>query len=318
MTNLIVNFPSLFSVRSFAITSIALLSLFLMQCKKESEQLAPQISLIFETGCTTDGAIVAIGKPIKFKVQVIGQDANITNFTVKKVYGSVTKTVLDEGMNTEGFTRDLTFYQSVEEQVVWTLAVMDRNRTEASVSITVNKDPNSQFGGIYEFPSIRMGYQSCTSFGHFFLPVMNKVYYLDSAEMNQNLVDILVYFNYRDDNGIMKPSPTFSSPGEETTATGELYELYYPNLTGWTTRNYTKYDIRAINGVTDAGFNNAHNDSLLIVSYDDVWGKKKYKWAYAGTFIPIQTATGKRGIIKVLEADTMETGTILFSLKLQM
>jgi hypothetical protein len=318
ITTKIRRFLSFFSVRFFAFTSIALLSLILIQCKKDSEPLPPQISLIFEAGCTNDGDVVAVGKPIKFKVQVTGTDANITNFTIKKTYSGITKTVLDEGMNTEGFTRELTFYQSIEEQVVWTLAVMDRNRTEASVSITVNKDPNSLFGGIYEFPSIIMGYQSCTSYGHFFLPLVDKVYYVDSAAMYQNLVDVLVYFNYRDDNGIMKPSPTFSSPGEEPTATGELYELYYTDLTSWTTRNYTKYDIRAVNDVTADGFDNAHNDSLLIVSYDDVWGKKKYKWACAGTFIPIQTAAGKRGIIKVLEADTVETGTIRFALKLQM
>ena len=318
MKNLVSNFRKLLSLRLFAIVIVAISSLILMQCKKESEPLPPVISLVFDAGYTHDGDIVAIGKPIKFKVQATGADANITNFTVKKVYGGVTKTVLDEGMNIEGFTRDLTFYQSIEEQVVWTLAVMDRNRNEASVSITVNKDPNSQFGGIYEFPSIRMGYQSCTSYGHFFLPLMDKVFYTDSAAMYQNLVDILVYFNYREDNGIMKPSPTFSSPGEETTPTTELYTDYYPTLTSWTTRNYTKYDIRAVNGVTAVGFDNAHNDSLLIVSYDDVWGKKKYKWAYAGTFIPIQTAAGKRGIIRVLEADTVETGTVRFALKLQM
>jgi hypothetical protein len=73
-----------------------------------------------------------------------------------------------------------------------------------------------------------------------------------------------------------------------------------------------------VNGVTKEAFDNAHNDSLLIVSYDDVWGKKKYKWAMPGLFIPFQTAAGKKGIVHVIEADTVPEGSILFALKIQL
>lgn len=287
-------------------------------CKKETEPAGPEIRLVFDPGYTTEGATVAIGKAIRFKVEASGPDANLTNFTVKKLYGGITKTVLDSGLNSASFSTGLTFYQGVEDQVEWQLSVMDRNRNEATVSLTVYKDPNSTFGGIYEFNHIKMGYQSNTAFGHYFLPLLNKVFFDDSAALNQDKTDILVYFNFREDNGVMLPSPTFSSPGEETSASGELYDLYYPALTSWTTRNYTKYDIRVENGLTEELFNQAHNDSLLIVSYDDVWGKKKYKWAIAGTLIPLQTASGKKGIILVEQADLEESGTITFSLKLQM
>ena len=181
-----------------------------------------------------------------------------------------------------------------------------------------SKDPNSQFGGILEFSNIKLGYQDNTQFGHFFLPKLAKVYFGDSAALFQDKVDIAVYFNYREDFGQLKPSPTFSSPGEEISATGEMYDLYYPFLKNWNVRNYTKYDIRALNGITSELYNNAHNDSLLIVSYDDVWGKRKYKWAVAGTFIPFQTADGKKGIIRVDNADFSEQGTITFSMKIQM
>ncbi len=288
-----------------------------IQCKREDDPQPPQIRLVFESGFALDGDTLEIGKPIRFKVEAEGVDANLTNFTVKKLYNGTTKTVLDSGLNSAGFNTSLTFYQGVEESVVWQLSVMDRNRMESFVSITIYKDPASQFGGIYEFENIRMGYQLNTLYGHFFLPLMNKVYFEDSASMYQDQVDILVYFNYREDLGVLKPSPTFSSPGEETSANGELYDDYYPFLKNWNVRNYTKYDIRASNGITEELFENCHHDSLLIVSYDDVWGKKKYKWAYPGTFIPIQTSTGKKGIIKVLEAEETESGSIAFSLKIQ-
>lgn len=85
----------------------------------------------------------------------------------------------------------------------------------------------------------------------------------------------------------------------------------------WQTRNYTKYDIRANNGVTQQAFADAHNDSLLIVSYDDVWGKRKYKWAVAGTFIPFMTQQGKKGLIRVIQADEQAAGIIEFEMKIQ-
>ncbi len=313
---------SIFSVLyAQAFKCFILCSFFLLLfagCKNDEDLRPPVISLIFESNTAHDGDTASIGQALKFKVQAEGLDANLTNFTVKKLFSGTAKTVLDSGMNSAGFVTSLTFYQNVENEVEWQFAVMDRERNEASVSLKIYKDPNSQFGGIYEFANIRMGYQLNTTYGQYFLPLLNKVYFADSAAMFQSQVDFLTYFNWKDDNGILKPSPTFSAPGEEPSATGELYDLYYPYLTGWATRNYTKFDIRADNGVTAPGFDNAHNDSLLIVSYDDVWGKKKYKWAKDGTFIPFLTAAGKKGIIHVHQADHDTTGSILFSMKIQM
>jgi hypothetical protein len=244
--------------------------------------------------------------------------ANITNFTVKKHFGNEVKTVLDSGLNSTGFVKDFVFYQGIEDRVEWRLSVMDRNRNEESVAINLYKDANSTFGGIAVYPAIRLGYQSSLLHGHFFLPGLGQVFFEDTASMHQDLTDILVYFNHSEDQGVLKPSPTFSSPGEESSGTGMLYNEYYPFLKGWTIRNYTKWDIRAVNGITAEAYHNAHHDSLLIVSYDDVWGKKKYKWAMPGLFIPFQTSAGKRGIIHVIEADTVPNGSIRFSMKIQL
>ena len=297
---------------------ITVIAISLYSCKKEKDEvIMPTISLVFDSGTTQNGDTVEIGKSLFFKVVVTAPDINITNFTIKKLTDTSTKTVLDSGLNSGSFSSQHIYYQSIEDVATWTFTVMDRERNTASTSIKIYKDPNSQFGGIIEYTEITLGYQLNTTNGHFFLPSTGNVYFSDSAALYQELVDVLTYFNYREDNGVNLPSPTFSSPGEETSATGELYDTYYTFLPDWTTRNYTKYDIRVVNGVTDELFQNAHNDSLLIVSYDDVYGKKKYKWAIAGTFIPFQTAAGKRGIIKVLEADFAETGIIKFSMKIQ-
>jgi len=312
-------------LQKLATRKIALLSVFVIgsivifnSCKGESEPLMPEIYLEVVSDYTHDGDTVAVGGSLTFRIVAEGPEANITNFTVKKEYQGTVKTVMDSGLNSAGFTLDKTFYQSVEDDAVWIFAVQDRNKNTAETSLRIFKDPNSSFGGIIEYPSITLGYQQNTDMPHFFLPATGDLYEQDSASMFQGLVDVLVYYYESEDNGVLLPSPTFSSPGEDASAVGYLYEEHYPYLVDWETQNYTKWDIRADNGVTSEDFENAHNDSLLIVSYDDVWGKKKYKWATDGIIIPFMTADGKKGIVKVLDAEHAEDGQISFAMKIQM
>ncbi|MBE9467323.1 MAG: hypothetical protein IMY72_03255 [Bacteroidetes bacterium] len=297
--------------------SIIILSAIISSCKKEEDNTPPTISFELISGTNNDGDTISIGDALHFRISTNAGDANITNFTVKKVTENETKTVLDSGLNSIGFVVDETYYQGVEDTVDWTFSIMDRNRMQSSIKMKIYKDPNSQFGGIIEFPEIKLSYQLNTEIGHFFLPLSNKIYLEDSASLFQEEVDILVYFNYKEDNGELKPSPTLSSPGEDVNFKGDLYNEYYPFLKNWDIRNYTKYDIRAENGVTADKYDSAHNDSLIIVSYGDVWAKKKYKWVCDGTIIPFQTTSGKKGLINVLHADTIETGCITFSIKMQ-
>ncbi len=309
-----------FRLCSLAIPTLILFGFSIMfsSCKGEPDPLMPEISLIFEDGLTNDGDTALVGAQLKFKIVVNGPEANITNFTVKKEVNGTLKTVMDSGLNSAGFTLNKTFYQSVEDEAIWVFAIQDRNKNIAQVSLKIYKDPNSEFGGIIEYPEIILGYQDNADMPHFFLPSTGDSYSQDSASLFQALVDVLVYFNYREDNGVLLPSPTFSSPAEEESATGDLYDLYYTYLSGWTTRNYTMWDIRADNGVSADDFENAHNDSLLIVSFDDVWGKKKYKWANEGVIIPFMTADGKKGIVKVFDSENSEDGTISFAMKIQL
>lgn len=287
--------------------------IFFPSCEKDNSRNPPTLELLTAENTTADGAIVEIGKPLVFKIKAEGFDANITNFTVKILAKGAYRTVLDSGLNARNFEVTETFYQGVDDTAKWIFSVMDKNRLEAFAELTIYKDPNSTFGGIFHYPSIKMGMDQNTEFGHFFSPSTGNVWMQDTAQLNQPLVDVLVYFKMSEDNGVLTPSPTFSSPGETENGAFE----FYPYLADWETLNYTKYDIRAENGVTNQAFDDAHNDSLLIVSYDDAWGKRKFKWAYTGTILPFMTAGGKKGIIRVTYADTVATGVIEFEIKIQ-
>ncbi|MEI7980461.1 MAG: hypothetical protein WCI71_02340 [Bacteroidota bacterium] len=283
----------------------------IVSCKKDKYPVPPAVSLKSGSGYTPDGAVVKVGAPLKFGIMATGNDANITNLVVKKIMPDGTvKVVLDSGLNSSGFIIDKIFYQGVEEEAQWTIQIMDKNRLFATTAITILKDPNSSWGGIFEFGRIIMGYQNNSSYGQFLIPATGKVFFADSAALNQSLIDIITYFF--DDENI--PSPTFSSPGE----LGGGITTYYPQIGQWSTLRYTKWDI-SVDGdpIPTASFDACHNDSLLIVSYDDVWGKRKFKWADAGKVIPFMTASGKKGLVMVLSADHDPAGKIEFALKIQ-
>jgi len=290
-----------------------ILAMMLSSCEKDEVRTPPQIMLLSDTVYTPNGAVVEIGQSLKFGIVASGNEANITNFTIRIRSAGNERTVLDSGMNVGSFAVDETFFQGVEDTAEWVFSVMDKNRLISSTSIIIYKDPNSTFGGIRHYSSIVIGMDENNQAGHFFAPSTGNVWMQDSAMMNQDLVDVLIYFKMSEDNGVLKPSPTFSSPGETENGAFE----FYPSLAEWETLNYTKYDIRADNGVTHEAFDNAHNDSLLIVSYDDVWGKRKYKWATAGIIIPFITNSGKKGLIRVIQADEFADGIIEFEMKIQ-
>ncbi|MCX6306248.1 MAG: hypothetical protein NT040_14890 [Bacteroidetes bacterium] len=292
------------------VLGILLLVVAIASCKKDENPVPPVITLMSGAEYTSDGAIVAVGGKLRFGISASAKDANITNLVVKKIMPDGTvKVVLDSGLNSTGFNVNETFYQGIEDEARWTFQVMDKNRQFATTAITLYKDPASTWGGILDYPFIVMGFQNSTTHGQFLVPSTGKVFFADSAAMNQNLVDIITYY-YVDGT----PSPTFSSPGE----TGGGITEYYPAVGQWTVKNYTKYDISVdTDPVPVAAFDACHNDSLLIVSYDDVWGKRKFKWAEPGVVIPFLTSSGKKGLIRVLSVENDPAGTTTFAMKIQ-
>lgn len=286
----------------------------LLSCKKDEEMKPPVINFKSGATYTQNDDIVAIGNPLRFGIQATGVSESITNFTIKKELEDGTViTVMDTALFSMSLDIDKTFYQNVEPLVIWKFSVMDRNRMSAEISMHVNKDPNSTFGGIYYYPSITMGFQNNNDYGHFLDPSTGLVYETDSATIYQDLIDILTYYK-NDEN----PScPVLSSAGEMDNYSTDA-KTFYPIIETWNNRNYTLWDISVDDDpISFDAFDNAHNDSLLIVSYDPVWGKKKFKWATDGKVIPFLTAGGKLGLAKIIHADDSDAGEIEMSIKIQ-
>lgn len=302
------------------VLSILVLTAVIFACKKDDEtKLPPTISIKTSEEYTPNGAIVEVGRKLTFGIKASGSSENITNFTIsKRLNNGLTTPVFDTALYNMNIDIDKIFYQNVEDTVTWIFKVMDRNRMTAYASLVVYKDPNSQFGGIHYYPLIILGYQDNTVYNHFLNAQTGTVLSNVDADANPNLIDIMSY-QYLDSDGIL--TPAFSSPGEMDNFS-TYPQTFYPIITGWSVRNYTKWDISLDNGnnapLTASDFDSAQNDSLLIVSYHDIWGKKKFKYVTAGKIIPFMTSAGKKGLIKVLHADNVDgTGRLEFSMKIQ-
>ncbi len=288
----------------------------LYSCNKDKENdMPPAINFLAGEKFIKNNDTAKIGNALRFGIQARGTDSEITNFVIKKIMPDNSYTVvMDTGLYSMSLELEKVFYQNVEDVLDWTFVVMDKNRLSSQISLRVYKDPDSEFGGIIYYPSITMGYQNSTEFGQFLDLKKNHVYFEDSAQLLQSDIEMLAYFVEDED----LPSPVFSSPGEYDNFSLEA-SVFYPSIPDWTVRNFTLWDISVDNEpISTTDFNNCQNDSLIIVSYNEVWAKKKFKWASNGNVIPFQTINGNKGLIKVIRADEFDTGSIEFSLKMQL
>ncbi|MDD3876614.1 MAG: hypothetical protein PHT69_08335 [Bacteroidales bacterium] len=287
--------------------------IFMYSCK-EKELQPPVIN--FKTGSqyTQNGDVVEVGHQLLFGIQARSDNSEITNFTIKKrLEDGTVIPVMDTALYSNYMDIDKKYFQNVESKVTWIFTVMDRDRLTAQLSMDVFKDPNSQFGGIFYFPSIKLGFQNNTSYGQFLNPFDGTVYKADSSHLYQEEIEILCYFK----NDDTPPGPALSSPGEMDNFSTDAQTIY-PTIVNWQTRNYTLWDISVEdNPIPVQAFDAAQNDSLLIVSFDPIWGKKKFKWATAGKIIPFQTSGGKLGLIKVISSDNTDSGYMEIALKIQ-
>ncbi|HPE86693.1 MAG: hypothetical protein EOL88_04005 [Bacteroidia bacterium] len=303
-------------MKQFILCALCVPVLIFFSCGRE--KYSPPL-LSIET-ITPQNAVesVSIGDAIVFTIDVQAtSEVNITNLLITTTVNDAVITKLDSGMNTAGLHVTKTYYQSTRHDASWCVQVMDRERNIVRETFFVKGNPDSQYGPIEEYSGIQLAMQEKTDGHSWFSTLDGHCISRDSGSFFQSDIDILCYFKYSINNGVNTPSPTFSSPGEEASATGELYDLFYPELTEWNHRNYTKWDISASNGITAQKYLACHNDSLLIHSYNDAMGKKKYKWVKPGLYIPIQTARGQHGIVHIISADTVPRGIITFDLKIQ-
>jgi len=280
----------------------AILVSFSFACETNETKLniAPVLSLKSTEGYTAADAFVAAGAKFKLGIQATANGG--ANLTQLLVYSNNTS-VLDFAFNASTLDKDAEFTKAEIEDEKFSIIVRNAESLSDTISLNIKKE-GVKYGEIVEFSSIMLGGQHNTNVGAFG-SLQNGLVYLQSiASTNQSLIDLAYYYNSTDLN-------TLAAPGSNLTG-------IYPSTNSpetWEVKN-TSYYSRAVLNISADAFSKCKNDSLIIANaFTD--GGRKAKGLAVGQIWGIQTQKGKKGLIKVLEVNGTETGTVKIAVKIQ-
>ncbi len=292
MKNLIV----LFIVLSVVVSSCS---------KKNSDYLPPIIEFGNGVGIVSGDTTLKLGEPFNVKVMAENPNVNLTNFIIKVETGSVSEVFLDSGMNTPKLSYQKTLIKGIEDNEKWIFIIRDRDGKSSEISLTVSMDTSSSFGNINYYPDITLGAQN-NGLPSFFSIDQNTSYFLSSAFLNQDVIDLCYYYDFVDTD-----KNTIASPGaniDESVYMGEY------GLNNWTIRRTSRFKIA---NVSVEDFQNASNDSLLIAAHGQSDGNRKAKNLQEGNLFAFKNEEGKIGIFMVNSIVGTDEGIVNISIKVQ-
>jgi hypothetical protein len=287
-------------INLFITASVIMLGSFITGCKDEGNADAiPLIRQLPVDGIIVSDTALPPGGSVVISLDASGGRSNITYFGISMNDGE-THFVLDSGLNNP----DLHFIQPIfkgnSPEEVWTFTIMNRDRQKSSVTVLLTKALVSQWGHIITYDPVILGAQGNTDTGGFYSLSTGQVRTYQQAEANQANTDLIYYFGTYE--------ATFSSPMESDAPS------WFPGLDAWTIRNETRYDTTSL---SSSAFSGVTNDSLILVSYEPVNGKRKAKYLLPGMVVSFRNQAGKTGLILVRNVVPGETGKVECAIKVQ-
>lgn len=250
-------------------------------------------------GIITYDTALPPGGSLMVSIEALGGGSNITYFGISMFDGQQ-HFVLDSGMNHPNlsFVQPIFKGNSVEE--IWTFSIMNRKREKASIQLHLSKANVISWGKINIFDPVILSAQGSSTPGSFLSLSDGSVFDYPYAEAHQSATDMIYY------TGLYES--TFSSPAESEAPD------HFPGLLNWTLRNETRYDTTAL---TSNDFYLSSNDSLALVSYEPVNGKRKAKNLEKGMIVAFRNQAGKAGLILVKDILPGTDGKIECAIKIQ-
>ena len=284
--------------------------LILFSCKKENDFRKPTVILNTGYQYVKPNSKIQTGASMKFGIIAAGIDGTLTNIKITKITKIDTIVQFDKGVwiGGNGIDTFFTFSKSSADYETWIFSVMNSNRDTASTRIKVLKAEGSVYGVINYYPSITLGLQNNTN-PHFLNLISGQIYDNSNISGHEQEIDLTAIYYFTSG----KPSPTLTCPGY-TSIVG-----YYPEILNWTVKNNIQYDYYSADNllISSKTFDLATNDSTLTASFrpQNISGWCKY--CDTGKVIPFKTAAGKYGLVKIIKADQIESGTIEIAIKIQ-
>jgi hypothetical protein len=297
--------------RTLQLSLLFILTLCITSCKQDEEINRASVILKTGTAYTSPGEVVSPGGKINIGVLASGAGTALTYLRIERIVGQDTSVQLDRGIyaGTEGYDEDFSFPKGSAESEIWRVLVMNADRDTATASLRVIKGEGVNYGPIYHYGPLEVGMQNSVSTASYLDLTNGVIYDAVSVSGNEASIDLVPYFYIT--SGL--PSPTLTCPGY-TSAVG-----YYPVFNNWTVKNTTLFDYYTSDNslVSPAQFDASLNDSLLVTAYNPSKVSGNCKYAYADRVIPFKTWQGKYGMIKILQADESEEGSVIMEIKIQ-
>jgi len=292
---------SKFSLISFIVVAV---SLIFLSCNK-NESDPPVIYFETSSGLVYHDVVLPAGT--NFNVRLVAEmgDVSITNIVIKNTHDGQVVDYFDTGVNNEQIVISKILTKSVYSSETWTFIAIDKNGKNARVSFTVLLDSSAGFQNIKFLDGMILGAQNCTTTGSFLSLNSGNRWFQNDAFNLQDSIEMLYYYDSTGD------ANTIASPG------ANIGTYIYEGVTSplyWLVRNETRYFKTTY---TAADFNNIQNDSLLLVAYDQINGKRKAKNLVAGDVYSFKTTYSKYGMFLVEQVTGTDSGTIKFSIKMQ-
>jgi hypothetical protein len=280
---------------------VIIVSLFYSCKEEELSDIKPVITIEAGTNLVSESTTLPAGQQYQVHIVASAENGeNLTNLIIK----SNGARVFDNGYNAPTLSETITLTKTTEETEVLTFIIRNKARLADSVSITLTKEIKEP-GEIIRYNTITIGCHQNTSIGNYYSLSSNLIYTQTEAYTNQNLIDIIYFFDAAEDqNALGSPAANLSSiiTGSEAPE-------------NWTIKRTTRYTRSAID-ISDADFNNSTDDSLILANlFTD--GGRKAKQLQAGQYFGFVNEEGKYGILKIENVTGQVEGTLQFSLIIQ-
>jgi len=297
-----------YRLKNIKMASLLLAALiFLISCEEEStgKYPDPTINFIVNPDYIISDTTLEVGETFKIGILAESNGHNkLTNFIAKLN----NERYLDLGIYKDVYQRELVITKSLEDIEDWEFIIRDINGNSANIYVTIFKDPNITYGEIEEFLNIELGAQNNSSIGSFFSTSSGLVYNLEEAYANQQVIDMLYYY----DNFDKLEENIIASPGANITG---VYSGQY-DVSTWEVKNTTRF-IREKLNITTEEFDKAANDSIILAhSFAFESGGRKTKYLEPGdmySFVNSNTT----GIFKVVSTSGTTEGSIVIDIKIQ-
>lgn len=284
---------------------LILIGLTLISCKDTDKNTNPPlVELISGENLINNDTSVAVAASLNFKVHCKWNGDNaLTNFIVSN--NGIR--IIDEGMNTQEFERDVTFAKDTCAVNLIVFTIRDIKGGSASVSLTINKDDSSVGGELVWYHDITLDAQNATDAKSFLSLTNGVAYTMQDAFGIQGDIHILYYFDFLSGEGNV-----ISSPGaniDNSVYTGDY------GLSNWTTKNTTRfYPVNLTQGQFEA-----ITDPVYVVGlYSEADGKRKAKnLAVGDTYSFKVESTSKYGVLRVYQVDGQDSGSVVFTVAMQ-